>query len=61
MEETNSNEMWIERIAQASSNLKNFYGDESKPLIHYEFLYKSVVKSTFAYFKHIVSKFDTME
>ena len=61
MDETSSPDIWIARISDAANNLKDLYVDESKPLIHNEFLYKSVIKSTFAYFKHIVSKYETME
>ena len=61
MDETTTPEMWIDRITEAASNMKDFYRNESKPLIHYEFLYKSIVKSTFAYFRHVVSKFETKE
>ena len=61
MDESTSPEIWVTKISEAASNLKELYGDESKPLIHYEFLYKSVIKSTIAYFKHIVSKFETFD
>ena len=59
MDETTTPEIWIDKITEAASNMQEFYGNESKPLIHYEFLYKSIVKSTFAYFRHIVSKYET--
>ena len=61
MDETTSVDIWVSRISDAAKILKDLYVDESKPIIHNEFLYKSVIKSTFAYFKHIVSKFETME
>lgn len=54
-------EQWILSITEAAGNLKDFYVDESKPLIHYEFLYKSIVKTTLEYFREIVSKFETLE
>ena len=41
--------------------MKDLYVDESKPLIHNEFLYKSIVKNTLGYFKQIVLKFETIE
>jgi hypothetical protein len=46
-DENLTNEQWIKKISEAGRNSKDFLADESKPLIHYEFLYKSVVKSCF--------------
>ena len=57
----NHPEIWIAKITESTLKIKEFYLDETRPLIHNEFLYKSIVKGILAYFKNVVNKYQNFE
>lgn len=52
---------YMRRIKGAAKTLGHYYKDEQRPLIQNEFLYKAIVRTTYAYFKDILECCEGLE